>query len=276
VAVAAAFHSAAYRVRYHLLLRNQTPPSPPAVRFSGRHSDEQFGEMAASMMLSQNGIVYGEDIGHLRFEGSSLFFEGLQTSFSIAKSRLKLTRSVQSPFKFGEGQKPALQVLKAIFMPSGLPPYLLRLAYQEDGVEFELGFLQLAVQTPYLARQEIPRFEVWLQAPSEPAVVEVLPPRTPPKTAISAALRSMALPVLVAEGLGYLVATGINLAVLHSRLSSEHAPKGLTDSQQVFGSIFQILFVVIVGEVLLIGYIWSILPLIRAVRRYRFAKERSD
>jgi hypothetical protein len=252
----AAIHSFVYQLRIRRRLNHEIE-APATLRRPARSgSFDLHGQMRVSMMLAQRGIVYGEDVGNLTFDGNSLYFQGMQTTFSIAKERLTLK-------PFGP-RAPKSSTF------SYTPPHLLRLTYEESGVEHELGFFQWGFHLSDGPSPLMQALKEWHKAPAPPVVSEVLPPRDMPKSALSAALRSMFAPILVAEGLGYMVAIGLQSMVL-----AHGHPHSVSTSSPALAWLHSFQSIVLAVEIVAIGYIASFRPLKQAIRRYRFVKYRS-
>lgn len=209
-------------------------------------------ETEVGIVLMQQGMVYGNDRGLMRFEGSSLFFEGAQVSFSIDKSRLSL--------------RPKSQSIGPMALKGELHPALAVLSYSHEGVEYKIGWANAArgIDAQRMMGHDLVRY--WLNQPAEPVEHEVLLPRTAPASALRDAFESMKRSILVAEGLLFLGSMGLNIYLMDARFAAED-PK--------FGNPLHFMWVIVAAiglEVGVFAVLFVVLPLIRAVKRYRFLK----
>jgi hypothetical protein len=202
------------------------------------------GAMSGTVLLRQNGILYGDDQGHLHYDGGSLYFEGLRTSFSISKSRLTL--------------RPRVKGIRRVFRTSEFSENLeTRLDYREGGQDFQIGLLA----QPLDYQTELPNFRAWLALSSEPAEFEVLPPRTLPKSAKRDAIKALTLPLLALQGMLFMVCYVVDLWQVIPGFGFR-GPSGIG----WFGSLLLTFLTVVLIVVMLP---MSVMGVLRGIRRYQ-------
>jgi hypothetical protein len=217
------------------------------------HSDE----LIVAIMFAKDGVLLGEDQGYLRFEGDSLFFEGLQTTFSIGNSRLSLV-----------SRRPSIK--EKLFYSGGIPPTCVTaLEYKEHGSTYQFGLFPIGLSRDIMPQEITRRVRQWLGRPGSDSQIEVLPPRTPPPSALRDVFESALLPLFVAEAAAlfpaftYLVyeAGRTHGAHIAGRASVSTAPSGQLLT-------FFLIFVVGGTEFTAAIVVFSLVPLYRTWRRY--------
>jgi hypothetical protein len=240
--------------RFRRSMRTERAPGSQRTLARLLAPDSLQSETEVSALYLQDGFICGQDRGLLRTEGSSLYFEGSRTQFSICKSRLiaKRPKSVRRLVLTGGDRAQAFT----------------RLSYRLDGVLYGFAFVNTNPNGVNCAKRDFAGLIRWLDHPCEPAEFEVLLPKTIPSGAPRETLASLRGPLLAAQGLLILVGLGVSayLTDLHARHLGP-----------VPADLFILLFFVctmLVLEVAWIGTTFAALPIIRGLRRYRFLRSR--
>ena len=238
---------------YGLRLAGQAPQTSELVIENLLASDVVSAEGQVNAAFLRDGFVYGRDHGYLRFEGSSVYFEGARTQFSVCRSRLTAT-APQSP-------------ANSVFYGADPVKRHTRLTYVDKGIEYGLAFSPSRARDPSEAKRDFEALQRWLDRPFERAEYEVLLPRTIPIEAVREAREAFRGPALVLQGILFFEALGLSvyLSDLHDRfLNSGSVPH------------FTLAPAIIAIEFIWLGTTMGLIPMIRASLRYRFLRGRSQ
>jgi hypothetical protein len=213
-------------------------------------------EFEVGARFLQGGFIYATDRGFLRLEGDSLYFEGAKTSFSISKSRLSL--------------RPLKSSYWATLLKNDLHPAVSVLSYSYEGADYRFGFVNVNRGLGLEGANEHARLDQWLSLPSEPAEFEVLMPKAIPPESASEALEGIKIPALAGQALLFLASMSLSVYLASLQVQAKwHGDSGLAP-------ILWFICCFVGLEVALIGYFGVVLPIIRALRRYRFLSSHSD